>query len=111
MNLIRLSFEKYMTSNYDTRLLRNGEGYAGEAVNNFWNMWKFAHGVASDNNVSFRKLDLHIADMYTAEEWGDEGCHRPCDGFGNWCMGDSESDVSCFEQRPEWADSVAWYNK
>lgn len=111
MDLIRESFEKVMNDKFDTRLLRDGDGYAGKIINQMWNLWLFAHTVAADNNVKFQPLDTNIADMFSAEDWGEDGAMWSCDGIGYWCHGNLESDVSCFETRPEWADSVAWYNK
>lgn len=35
----RLAFEKWITENYDSRLMRSGTGYAGRVLNQMWQCW------------------------------------------------------------------------
>lgn len=42
-NMVREEFEKYMAENFDTRLLRQGEGYLGQVVNQMWSLWQKSH--------------------------------------------------------------------
>lgn len=42
-NMVREEFEKYMAENFDRALLRDGDGYAIDYVNQMWMVWQKSH--------------------------------------------------------------------
>ena len=58
----------------------------------------------------------HYADLYTAGEWARDvelGALTPYDGSGYWASAAGFFDMTsdAFDDRPEWATHVAWFNK
>lgn len=60
----------------------------------------------------FSRLDREC--LMTAEEFIEDeksGFLTTDDGSGCWATGQKVSEVSCWDEQPEWATHVCWYNK
>ena len=71
--------------------------------------------ILKEKALGFRELDeLDSECLMTAEEFKEHtdcGGIMSCDGHGNWATDKMVSEVSCWNEKPEWATHVCWYNK
>lgn len=78
-----------------------------------WPLYARAQEIAGINKLPhFKPFD--DADLITVEEFFSEGgmqCFTGDDGTGYFACAHGISDVSCWNDAPNWATHIAWYGK